>query len=45
MPFALRAKMEAELYRLQEGVIRLVDYSEWAAPIVPVFKSTGEVGI
>ena len=42
MPLALRAKVEAELYRLQEeGVIRPVDYSELAAPIVPVLKSTG----
>ena len=37
--------MEAELYRLHEGVIRPVDYSEWAALIVPVFKSIGAVRI
>ena len=38
--------MEAELYRLQEeGVIRPVDYSEWAALVVPVLKSIGAVRI
>ena len=46
VPLALRAKVEEELDRLQQaGVIRPVEFSEWAAPIVPVLKSTGEVRI
>lgn len=46
VPLALRAKVEEELDRLQQtGVIRPVEFAEWAAPIVPVLKSTGEVRI
>ena len=44
--FALRAKVEDELDRMQEaGIIRPVEFSEWAAPIIPVLKSTGAVRI
>ena len=44
--FALRAKVEDELDRMQEaGIIRPVEFSEWAAPIVPVLKSTCAVRI
>ena len=47
VPFALRAKVEDELDRMQEaGIIRHVDFcSEWGTPIVPVLKSTGAVSI
>ena len=43
---AYREKVEQELDRLQEaGVIYPVDFSEWASPIVPVWKTTGGVRI
>ena len=46
VPFALRAKVEDELDRMQDaGIIRPVELSEWAALIVPVLKSTGAVRI
>ena len=46
VPFALRAKVEDELYRMQDaGIIRPVEFSEWAAPIVPVLRSTSAVRI
>ena len=46
VPLAMRAKVESELDRLQEeGVIRTVEFSEWAAPIVPVLKASGDIRI
>ena len=46
VPFALREKVEVELERLQqEGIIEPVQFSDWAAPIVPVMKSDGSVRI
>ena len=36
VPYSLRTKVEEELTRLQnQGVIKPVTFSEWAAPIVP----------
>ena len=46
VPLALREKIETELDRLQaQGIIEPVQFSEWAAPIVPVIKSDGSVRI
>ena len=43
-PLALTGKVEGELERLQkEGIIELVKFSEWAAPIVPVVKTNGQI--
>ncbi len=39
--YALKAKVEQELDRLEsEGIISPVEFTEWAAPIVPVVKQT-----
>lgn len=44
VPFAIRKKVEEELERLQAlGVIQPVQFSDWAAPIVPVMKQDGKV--
>ena len=46
VPFALRKKVDEELERLQTlGVIYPVQFSDWAAPIVPVLKGDGRVRI
>ena len=46
VPYALKAKVEQELDRLQsEGIISPVEFTEWAAPIVAVVKQDGSVRI
>ena len=46
IPYALKAKVEKELDRLQsEGIISPVEFTEWAAPIVLVVKQDGPVRI
>ena len=43
-PYTLRTKVEKELDRLQQqNVIEPVQFSDWAAPIVPVPKSNTSV--
>ncbi len=44
--FIFREGIEAELVRLQEqGTIEPIQFSKWAAPIVPVVKSDGNIRI
>ena len=46
MPYALRTKVEQELDRLEKsGIIEPVQFSEWAAPIVPVVKRDGAIRV
>ena len=46
VPLVLRGRVEAELQRLEEkGIISPVQFSQWAAPIVPVVKRDGNVRI
>ena len=41
VPYALRARVDEELDKLEEqGVWCKVEYSKWAAPIVPVLKNS-----
>ena len=42
LPYSMKAKVEAELVRLQEmGIVEPVSWSDWATPVVPVLKKNG----
>ncbi len=42
VPFAMKHKVEKELERLQQlRIIESIQFSDWAAPIVPVLKDDG----
>ena len=44
VPFALKEAIEKKLNRLeQNGIIKKITYSPWAAPIVPVPKGDGHI--
>ena len=46
VPFALKEAVEQELNRLEKkGILKRVDHSDWAAPIVPVPKKDGKVRV
>ena len=46
MPFALKPLVEKELDRLEAaGILRKVDSSDWATPIIPVPKKDGQLRI
>lgn len=46
VPYAQRSGIEKELARLEEeGIICKVQFSDWAAPIVPVTKQNGSIRI
>ena len=46
MPYILRERVEKELDRLlSEGIIEPVQFSDWAAPTVPIVKEDGRIRI
>ncbi|CAC5395318.1 unnamed protein product [Mytilus coruscus] len=46
LPYALKDKVEMELERLEkEGQFQQVEFSDWAAPIVPVVKENESIRI
>ena len=46
VPLAIKGKVEAELDKLESmGIISPVQFSKWAAPVVPVVKQSGAIRI
>ena len=46
VPHSLRTKLEKQLQHLESlGIIEPVQFSDWAAPIVPVLKANGELRV
>jgi len=46
VPFQLRNKVENELDRMEQaGILKRVEASSWATPIVPVLKGDGSMRI
>ena len=46
VPYALRSRVDQALEKLEaEGIVERVDFSEWAAPIVPVVKRDGTIRV
>ena len=46
VPYALKEKVERELEQLEStGIISPVQFSDWAAPIVPVVKTDGTIRV
>ena len=46
VPYALKERVELELERLERtGIIKPVQFADWAAPIVPVVKHDGSIRI
>ena len=46
IPYALRSRVDQALEKLvSEGILEAVQFSEWAAPIVPVVKQDGSIRV
>ena len=46
IPYALRSRVDQALERLMsDGILEAVQFSEWAAPIVPVVKRDGSIRV
>ena len=44
MPYAIRESLENELDRLESaGIIKKLENSDWAAPVIPVPKGDGKL--
>ncbi|ETW98967.1 MAG: hypothetical protein ETSY2_41820 [Candidatus Entotheonella gemina] len=46
IPYALRSRVDQALQKLvSEGIVEPIQFSEWAAPIVPVVKRDGSIRV